>query len=143
MSSALLPSLSSETTPETAAALAAHVPPPEKRGRGRPTGGALPLPAPEAVRAMSPAALAAHLADVQRRAARVKVKTAALFTVLAKLETQEKGLQEALAFAVHVAKTGDARAALEKRAQAAREAAARMEKEAADLQALIDAPTAE
>lgn len=94
MSSALLPSLSSETTPETAAALAAPVPPPEKRGRGRPTGGALPLPTPEAVRAMTPAALAAHLADVQRRAGRVRAKTDAALAALATLESRTPRLRK-------------------------------------------------
>lgn len=138
MSSALLPSMSSATTPETAAALAAPVPP-EKRGRGRPTGGALPLPGPDAVRAMTPAALAAHLADIQRRAGRVRAKTEAALAALAALEKQDAALKEALAFAVHVAKTGDARLALEKRAQAAREAAERAAREAAELGALLAA----
>ena len=134
MTAALLPSLASETTPETAAALAA---PAEKRGRGRPTGGALPLPTPDAVAKMSAAELAGHLANIQQRAGRVRAKLEAARAAVAALETQETGLKDALKIAVHTAKTGDARLALEERARKAREAAARAEKEAADLQALL------
>jgi hypothetical protein len=86
---------------------------------------------------MSPAALASHLADVQRRAGRVRAKTDAALAALAALEKQDAALKEALTFAIHVAKTGDARLALEKRAQAAREAAERAAREAAELGALL------
>lgn len=137
MTAALLSSLASETSPETAAALAAPVPPPEKRGRGRPTGGALPLPTPDAVAKMSAAELAAHLANIQQRAGRVRAKLEAARAAVAALENQDAGLKDALKIAIHTAKTGDARLALEERARKAREAAERAAREAAELGALL------
>lgn len=137
MTAALLSSLASETSPETAAALAAPVLPPEKRGRGRPTGGALPLPGPDAVAKMSAAELAAHLANIQQRAGRVRAKLEAARAAVTALENQDAGLKDALKHAVHVAKTGDARLALEERARKAREAAERAAREAAELGALL------
>lgn len=135
MTAALLPSLASQTTPATTAALAAPAETP--RGRGRPTGGALPLPGPEKVAAMGPADLAAHISDVQRRTARVGDKIAAAEKALAALAAQKTALADALKVAVHTAKTGGARLALEERARKAREAAERAAKEAADLGALL------
>jgi hypothetical protein len=67
----------------------------------------------------------------------VRAKTDAALAALAALEKQDAALKEALTFAIHVAKTGDARLALEKRAQAAREAAERAAREAAELGALL------
>jgi len=135
MTAALLPSLASQTTPATTAALAAPAETP--RGRGRPTGGALPLPGPDAVAKMTAADLAAHLADIQRRTARVGDKLAAAEKALAALASQKAALADALKVAVHTAKTGGARLALEARAAKAREAADRAAREAAELGALL------
>ena len=141
MSAALLPSLSSLASPATVTALAAV--PDVPRGRGRPTGGALPLPGPDAVAAMTPAELAAHLANIQQRNARVALKKAAALAALAALEKQEAGLKDAMKAAIHVAKTGDARLALEARARKAKEAAEKAAREAEELGALLAAPDAE
>lgn len=143
MSAALLPSLSSLASPATVTALAAV--PDVPRGRGRPTGGALPLPGPDAVAKMTAGDLAAHLADIQRRTSRVADKIAAAEKALAALAAQKTALADALKVAVHTAKTGGARLALEERARKAREAAERAAKEAADLGALLadDVPAAE